>query len=64
MGYVQVGVEPQLAQPPADARDAEAVKEIVMEVGEGILAQAFEPTPSPSACSICDYRIVCPAAEG
>jgi DNA helicase-2/ATP-dependent DNA helicase PcrA len=49
---------------PRTERDAEAVKEIVMEVGEGILAQAFEPTPSPSACSICDYRIVCPAAEG
>jgi DNA helicase-2/ATP-dependent DNA helicase PcrA len=45
-------------------RDAEAVKDIVLEVGEGILAQAFEPTPSASACRICDYRIVCPAAEG
>jgi RecB family exonuclease len=45
------------------AHDAEAVKDIVLEVGEGILAQEFEPTPSPSACSICDYRIVCPAAE-
>ena len=45
-------------------RDAEAVKEIVLEVGEGILAQEFEPTPSRAACSICDYRIVCPAAEG
>jgi DNA helicase-2/ATP-dependent DNA helicase PcrA len=44
-------------------RDAEAVKEIVLEVGEGILAQEFEPTPSRAACSICDYRIVCPAAE-
>jgi RecB family exonuclease len=49
---------------PRDERDADAVKDIVIEVGEGILAQAFEPTPSPSACSICDYRIVCPAAEG
>jgi DNA helicase II / ATP-dependent DNA helicase PcrA len=44
-------------------RDAEAVKEIVLEVGEGILAQEFEPTPSRAACSMCDYRIVCPAAE-
>ena len=44
-------------------RDAEAVKGIVLEVGEGILAQEFEPTPSRAACSICDYRIVCPAAE-
>jgi RecB family exonuclease len=45
------------------ARDADAVKDIVLEVGEGILAQEFEPTPSRAACSICDYRIVCPAAE-
>jgi CRISPR/Cas system-associated exonuclease Cas4 (RecB family) len=45
-------------------RDAEAVKDVVLEVGEGILGQEFEPTPSRAACSICDYRIVCPAAEG
>ena len=48
---------------PRTDRDAEAVTGIVLEVGEGILAQAFEPTPSRAACSICDYRIVCPAAE-
>ena len=48
---------------PRDQRDAEAVKQIVLEVGEGILAQEFEPTPSRTACSMCDYRIVCPAAE-
>jgi DNA helicase-2/ATP-dependent DNA helicase PcrA len=46
-----------------DEHDAEAITETVLEVGEGILSQAFEPTPSPSACSICDYRIVCPVAE-
>jgi CRISPR/Cas system-associated exonuclease Cas4 (RecB family) len=49
---------------PRTERDADAVREVVMTVGEGILAQDFEPTPSPSACGICDYRIVCPAAEG
>ncbi len=48
---------------PKDAKDAEAVTATVMEVGEGILAQQFEPSPSHAACSICDYRIVCPAAE-
>jgi RecB family exonuclease len=48
---------------PRSEQDAESVKDIVLEVGEGILAQAFEPTPSHAACSICDYRIVCPAAE-
>jgi CRISPR/Cas system-associated exonuclease Cas4 (RecB family) len=46
-----------------DQRDAESIKGIVLEVGEGILAQEFEATPSRSACSICDYRIVCPVAE-
>jgi DNA helicase-2/ATP-dependent DNA helicase PcrA len=49
---------------PRSERDADAVRELVLVVGEGILAQDFEPTPSPSACAICDYRIVCPAAEG
>ena len=48
---------------PRDERDAEAVKEIVLAAGEGILAERFEPTPSLAACSLCDYRIVCPAAE-
>lgn len=48
---------------PRDKTDAESVKDIVLAVGEGILAQQFDPTPSRAACSICDYRIVCPAAE-
>jgi RecB family exonuclease len=47
----------------AGAPDAATIEEVVLEVGEGILAQAFEPTPSPAACGLCDYRIVCPAAE-
>jgi RecB family exonuclease len=44
-------------------QDDDAVEDIVLEVGDGILAQEFEPTPSRTACSMCDYRIVCPAAE-
>ena len=48
---------------PRGAQDEASVRELVMEVGEGILAQEFEPTPSHAACSICDYRIVCPVAE-
>jgi DNA helicase II / ATP-dependent DNA helicase PcrA len=43
--------------------DEERVRATVMEVGEGIMGQRFEPTPSRAACSICDFRIVCPAAE-
>ncbi len=48
---------------PADAGSGAWVRQAVLEAGEGILAQNFEPTPSPAACAHCDYRIVCPAAE-
>jgi DNA helicase-2/ATP-dependent DNA helicase PcrA len=48
---------------PDDAADAEWIAETVLEVADGILGQGFEPTPSYAACSICDYRIACPAAE-
>lgn len=47
---------------PGDT-DEERVRATVLEVGEGIMSQRFEPTPSKAACSICDFRIVCPAAE-
>ena len=42
---------------------ADWITETVCEVADGILGQGFEPTPSYAACSICDYRIACPAAE-
>lgn len=48
---------------PDDAPDAEWISDTVLEVADGILGQGFEPTPSYSACSVCDYRIACPAAE-
>jgi DNA helicase-2/ATP-dependent DNA helicase PcrA len=32
-------------------------------VAEGILSQSFEATPSYAACSTCDFRLICPAAE-
>jgi DNA helicase-2/ATP-dependent DNA helicase PcrA len=40
------------------------IQDVAMEVADGILSQGFEPTPSFAACSVCDYRLVCPAAEG
>jgi DNA helicase II / ATP-dependent DNA helicase PcrA len=43
--------------------DREWIRDTVAEVADGILSQGFEPTPSYAACSICDFRIVCPAAE-
>ncbi|MGZ4253980.1 MAG: ATP-dependent helicase [Solirubrobacteraceae bacterium] len=48
----------------ADGEDrSEWIREVATEVAEGILSQGFEPTPSIAACSVCDYRLVCPAAE-
>ena len=43
--------------------DRDWITETVFTVAEGIQGQGFEPTPSWSACSMCDYRIACPAAE-
>ncbi len=48
---------------PIRPDDAERVERTVLQVGEGILSQDFEPRPSPSVCSWCDYRLICPAAE-
>ncbi|MDP9293192.1 MAG: PD-(D/E)XK nuclease family protein, partial [Actinomycetota bacterium] len=46
-----------------DEEDRDWITETVLNVADGILGQGFEPTPSYAACSICDYRIACPAAE-
>jgi len=48
---------------PTKPDDAERVERTVLQVGEGILGQDFEPRPSPTVCSWCDYRLICPAAE-
>jgi len=50
---------------PAPTRpdDAERVERTVLQVGEGVLGQDFEPRPSATVCSWCDYRLICPAAE-
>jgi DNA helicase-2/ATP-dependent DNA helicase PcrA len=42
---------------------ADWIRDVATEVAEGILSQGFEPTPSYTACSVCDYRLMCPAAE-
>jgi DNA helicase-2/ATP-dependent DNA helicase PcrA len=57
-------LDDQKVDVPMDSGDrSEWVREVTMEVADGILSQGFEPTPSFAACSICDYRLVCPAAE-
>jgi DNA helicase II / ATP-dependent DNA helicase PcrA len=50
---------------PVERSDADRdwITQTVLEVAEGIQSQGFEPTPSWTACSMCDYRIACPAAE-
>ncbi len=48
----------------ADEGDrGEWVRDVAIEVAEGIQSQGFEPTPSFAVCSMCDYRLACPAAE-
>ena len=57
-------LDDQKVSVPADDGDrSEWIRAVALEVAEGILSQEFEPTPSYAACSICDYRLVCPAAE-
>lgn len=46
-----------------DAARADWIRAVAVEVAEAIKAQEFEPTPSLRACSLCDYRLACPAAE-
>ena len=60
--YHYVLDDEKIPLPTADI-DRDWISDTVFEVAEGIEGQGFEPTPSFSACSWCDYRIVCPAAE-
>jgi DNA helicase-2/ATP-dependent DNA helicase PcrA len=48
---------------PSAEMDTDWIARVVEEVGEAIMEQRFEPTPSPAACGLCDYRIACPAWE-
>ncbi len=48
---------------PSSEIDGDWIADTVQTVAGGILAQDFEPTPSYAVCSMCDYRIACPAAE-
>jgi DNA helicase-2/ATP-dependent DNA helicase PcrA len=56
-------LDDEKVQVPTEEIDPDWISETVFEVAEGILGQGFEPQPSFSACSMCDYRIACPAAE-
>jgi len=56
-------LDDEKVQVPTEEIDPDWISETVFEVADGILGQGFEPTPSITACSMCDYRIACPAAE-
>ncbi|MDO9352917.1 MAG: PD-(D/E)XK nuclease family protein, partial [Solirubrobacteraceae bacterium] len=43
--------------------DAAWVTDTVEQVGAGIEAEQFAPTPSAKACGWCDFQLACPAAE-
>jgi DNA helicase-2/ATP-dependent DNA helicase PcrA len=62
--YYYVLDDQKVAVPDDRADRLEWIQDVAMEVAAGILSQGFEPTPSFAACSMCDYRLVCPAAEG
>ncbi|HXE45335.1 MAG TPA: ATP-dependent DNA helicase [Conexibacter sp.] len=59
--YYYVLDDAKVPVPAAAGRDW--IEEVATEVADGILSQGFEPTPSYTACAMCDYRLVCPAAE-
>jgi DNA helicase-2/ATP-dependent DNA helicase PcrA len=61
--YYYVLDDQKVAVPLDDGDRSEWIRDVTMEVADGILSQGFEPTPSFAACGICDYRLVCPAAE-
>jgi DNA helicase-2/ATP-dependent DNA helicase PcrA len=48
---------------PSACMDPDWIAGVVEEVGAAIAAQRFEPTPSPSVCAMCDFRIACPAGD-
>ena len=56
-------LDDQKVEVPTEDIDPAWITETVLEVADGILGQGFEPQPSYAACSVCDYRIACPAAE-
>jgi DNA helicase-2/ATP-dependent DNA helicase PcrA len=58
--YVMTGEKVPIEHSEAEL---ERVRHTVAEIGEGIQRQDFQPTPRPDICRLCDYRIICPAAE-
>lgn len=49
---------------PGGGAGSEWVRETAVQIAEAILQERFEPTPSPAACGMCDFKVVCPVADG
>ncbi len=62
LAYYYVLDDQKVPVPPRAQGDEEWIREVVIEVAEGILAQQFEPTPAPTVCAMCDFRTLCPVA--
>jgi DNA helicase-2/ATP-dependent DNA helicase PcrA len=62
LAYYYVLDDQKVPVPPRASGDEEWIKDIVLEVADGILAQEFEPTPSPEVCGMCDFQTLCPVA--
>jgi len=58
--YVMTGEKVPVEHSEAEL---ERVRDTVAEIGAGIQRQDFQPTPRADICRLCDYRIICPAAE-
>jgi DNA helicase-2/ATP-dependent DNA helicase PcrA len=56
-------LDDEKVQVPSAEMDPDWIARVVVEVGEAIMAERFEPTPAPATCALCDYRIACPAWE-
>jgi DNA helicase-2/ATP-dependent DNA helicase PcrA len=61
--YYYVLDDLKLSVPPRPQGERAWIEQTVADVAERIMALQFEPTPSPSACALCDYRIMCPVAQ-
>jgi DNA helicase II / ATP-dependent DNA helicase PcrA len=60
--YYYVLDDRKVPVPPRGEGEEEWIRDVVLQVGEGILAQEFEPTPSSEVCAMCDFRTLCPVA--
>lgn len=62
LAYYYVLDDRKVPVPPRREGEEEWIRDVVLEVAEGILSQEFEPTPSPEVCAMCDFRTLCPVA--